>query len=133
VQVGPLLGDDPALPGQSLAHLHPGLVAVQAVELGAGPGDPAGLVHDRRHRQPVPAADLEVVRVVRRGDLERAGAEARVDVLVGHDLDHASDQRQLDLATDQVRVALVVGVHGDRGVTQHRLDAGGGHHDRVVA
>jgi hypothetical protein len=35
----------------------------------------------------VPAADLEVIGVVRRGDLDRAGAELRVDVLVGHHRD----------------------------------------------
>ena len=34
---------------------------------------------------------------------------------------------------DQVPVALVVGVHGDRGVAEHRLGPGGGDHDRVVA
>ncbi len=33
------------------------------------------------------------------------------------------------MLADQVPVALVVGVHGDRGVTQHRLDPGGGDHD----
>ena len=54
-----------------------------------GPGAvmTAALVHDRRHRQVVAAADLEVVRVVRRRHLHRAGAEGRVDVLVGDDRD----------------------------------------------
>ena len=62
-----------------LARLEP----VQAVEWRTAVGDDAGLVHDRRHRQAVPATDLEVVRVVRRGDLECARAECRVDVVVG--------------------------------------------------
>ena len=51
-----------------------------------------------RHRQVVPPADLEVVRVVRRGHLDRAGAERRVDVVVGDDRDAPAGQRQLDLA-----------------------------------
>ena len=96
-------------------------------------GDHAALVHDGQVRQVVALADLEVVRVVRRGHLDRAGAERRVDVLVGDDRDAAAGQRQLDLGADQVPVALVVGVHGDRGVAEHRLGPGGGDHDRVVA
>ena len=84
-------------------------------------------------RQVVPLADLEVVRVVRRGHLHRAGAERRVDVLVGDDRDAPAGERQLDLGADQVLVALVVGVHGDGGVAEHRLGPGGGDHDRVVA
>ena len=118
---------------QRLAHRDPGLEAVHAVELGAGVGDPPGLVHDRRHRQVVPAADLEVVRVVRRGDLDRAGAELGSTCSSATTGIMRPDQRQLDLAADQVRVALVVGVHGDRGVAEHRLDPGGGHDDGVVA
>ena len=86
-----------------------------------------------RRGQVVPLADLEVVRVVRRGHLDRAGAERRVDVLVGDDRDPPAGQRQLDLGADQVLVALVVGVHRHRGVAEHRLGPGGGDHDRVVA
>ena len=83
--------------------------------------------------QVVPLADLEVVRVVRRGHLDRAGAERRVDVLVGDDRDAPAGQRQLDLGADQVPVPLVVRVHGHRGVAEHRLGPGGGHHDRVAS
>ena len=41
VQVGALLGDDPAVLGQRLAHRVARLEAVQSVELGSGVGDPA--------------------------------------------------------------------------------------------
>ena len=51
--------------------------------------------------------------------------------LVGEDRDPAPDQRQLDLAADQVPVTLVVRMHDDGGVAQHRLDPRGGHDDRV--
>ena len=127
-----LLGDDPALRPQRLLDRRARREPVEAVELGAAARDAAGLVHDRRHRQAVPSPDLEVVGVVRRGDLERPGAERGVDVLVGHDRDHAPDQRQLDLPADEVPVALVVGVDGDGGVAEHRLDPGGGDDDAVL-
>ena len=69
------------------------------------------------------AADLEVVGVVAGGDLQRPGAELGVDVLVGDDRQAAADQRQHAVLPDQVAVALVVRVDGDRGVGQHRLRA----------
>ena len=133
VQVGALLGDDPALRAQLLAHGLASREPVHPVEAGAAAADDGALVEDRGHRQAVPAADLEVVGVVRRRHLHRARAERRVDVGVGDHRDRAPDDRQLDPAADEVRVALVVGVHGDAGVTQHRLHARGGDDDRVLA
>ena len=133
VPVRALLRDDAALRAQRLADGDARLEPVHAVELGARAGDDARLVHDRRHRQAVPAADLEVVGVVRGGHLDRAGAERRVDVVVGEDRDSPADHRQLDVAADQVPVAVVVRVHDDGGVAQHRLDARGRDDDRVVA
>src|ERR671915_294708 len=50
---------------------------------------------DRHHLvEPVAAADLEVGRVVAGGDLERAGAELGIYVLVGHDRQPAAHQRE---------------------------------------
>ena len=73
------------------------------------------------------------------GDLERAGAELDVNVVVGNDRQPASDQGQNAVLTDQVAVALVLRIHGDRGVGHHRLrtDGGDGQHpvaslDRVI-
>jgi hypothetical protein len=132
VQVRPDLVHDPALFAQRRDHRGPGLEPVQALER-AVRGDPAVLVHDRDAGQVVPAADLEVVRVVRRGDLDRAGAEFRVHMLVGHDRDPPVRQRQLDLPADQVRVPGVIRVHRHRGVAQHGFRPGGGDHDRLVA
>ena len=56
------------------------------------------------------AADLEVVGIVTGRDLERAGAELGIDVLVGDDRQPALDQRQDRVPADDVRVALVVRV-----------------------
>jgi hypothetical protein len=77
----------------------------------------------------VPAPDLEVVGVVPGSDLERARAEVAPDVVVGDDRHLAPDERHHGAAADEVAVALVVGMHSDRGVAEHCLDPGGGHHD----
>ena len=132
VHVGADLGHDPAVLAQRGDHGGPGLEPVEALEGPVG-RDPPVLVQDRDGGQPVAAADLEVVRVVRRGDLDRAGAEIRVHVRVRDHRDAPGRQRQPHLAADQVGVAGVVGVDRHRGVAQHGLGAGGGHHDAVVA
>ncbi len=132
VRVRALLGDDAALVAHGLDDGGPGLEAVEPPLERAGDGDDGPLVHDREHVEPVPLPDGEVVRVVGRGDLDRAGAELRVDVGVGDDRDAPVGQRQLDPLADEVGVARVVGVDGDGGVTEHRLDAGGGHDDGLV-
>ena len=100
---------------------------------------PAVLVHQpvlADHRdllEAVPAADLEVVGVVAGGDLQRAGAELGIDVVVGDDRQAAADERQHAVAADEVAVALVVGMDGDRGVGEHRLRAHGGDGEHPVA
>lgn len=133
VAVGPLLGDHAALFGEAFAHLHPGFEAVHAVEFGSGVGDLAGLVHDGRHRQVVPQAEFEVVGVVRGCDLHCAGTEFGVDVVVGDDRDLAAGDRVVERGADQVPVALVLGVHRDRGIAEHGLHPGGGdNHMRLI-
>ena len=49
---------------------------------------------DIDERQLVAAADLEIVEVVRRGDLHGARALLRVGIFVGDDRDAAADERQ---------------------------------------
>ena len=69
----------------------------------------------------VPLADLEIVEVVRGRDLDRAGALFRIGIFVGDDRDQTPDQRQANMPADQMLIARVVGVDGDRGVAEHRL------------
>ena len=68
----------------------------------------------------VPPSDLEVVRVVRRSHLQRAGPDRGVDVLVGDDGHLALDQRDDRAPADQLPVTLVAGVHRDRRVAEQR-------------
>jgi hypothetical protein len=53
------------------------------------------------HREIVAAADLEVVEVVGRRHLDRAGPGFGIGVVVGDDGDAAADQRQDDVAADE--------------------------------
>ena len=122
------------------------LVAVEAVEVGELVGracalpeggvvlerDPGAGVHDVDRGEAGALADLPVVEVVGRGDLDRAGALLGVGVGVGDDRDAPPDQRQADGLADEVGVARIVGVDGDAGVAEHGLGAGGGD-DEVVA
>ena len=73
-----------------------------ALRTGAGGIDDAGFVEDVDPVQAVAQADLEVVEVVGRGDLDHAGAELQVHIIVGDDRDLAVDQRQEHLFADQV-------------------------------
>ena len=121
-----------------LLHVRHDLLArVEAVEpavflrrLVVQPGE---LVEDADGFEIVAAADLEIVEVVRRGDLDRARALLRIGIFVGHDRDPAADQRQHGVLADQVLPLGIVGMHGNAGVAQHGLGPGGRHDDVLVA
>ena len=83
-------------------------------------------VHDVDRGQAVPLAYLKVVVVVARGDLQRAGAELGGDGLVGDDGDDAPQDGEDGTAAHEVRVPLVVGVDGHRGVAEQGLGPRGG-------
>ncbi len=132
VQIRSFFFDNAALSPQCRKHGRPGFEPVETFE-GAARGDDAALVHDRQAGQVVPAADLEVVGIVRRCHLHRAGAELGIDVRIGHDRDLAAGQRQLDRLANKVGVARVVRMHSDGGVAEHRFNPRGGHdHGRVA-
>ena len=89
----------------------------EPVEPAIGRGDrvvePAAAVEDRHERQAVPTADLEIVEIVGRGDLDRPRALLGIAVRIGHDRQPAADERQDGIGADQIRVALVMRMHGD--------------------
>ncbi len=90
------------------------------------------LGQDVDHRQIVALADLEVVEIVRRGDLHRAGALFRIGMFVADDRDQAAHQRQTDLFADQMLQLFVFGMHRHRGIAQHGLGPCRGHGDELV-
>ena len=133
VRVG-LRAHEPALLAQRGHHRLARLQRGEAGEaLAGGLGHAAVLADDDDLLEPVRAADLEVVRVVPGRDLQRARAELRLHVGVGDDGQPAADERQLRRLPHEPRVALVVGMDGDRRVGQHRLRAHRGDRERPVA
>ena len=80
-------------------------------------------VEDADLRQVVATADFEVVEIMRRRDLHRAGTLFRVGIIISDDRNPATDQRQDDVLADQRHIALVVRIHRDGGVTEHGLGA----------
>ena len=57
---------------------------------------------------------LKVVEVVSRGNFNRAGTFFRISVLVRHDGDGTINNRQHDVLADQIRIALVLRMNGNR-------------------
>ncbi len=108
-----------------------GSEAVHPLVLVACGVDDPRFVEDIDLVQSVAQADLEVVEVVGRGDLDHTGSELAVNVVVGHHRDLAVDQRQEHLLAHQVGVAFVLGMHRHRRVPQHGFRAGGGHDDEA--
>ena len=72
-------------------------------------------------RQVMAFADLEVVEVVRRRDLDRARSLLGIGVVVADDRNPAPDQRQDHMLADQVPDAFVVRMDRNGGVAEHRL------------
>ena len=81
-------------------------------------------IEDVDQFETVPPADLEIVEIMRRRDLDRAAAHFGVGVLVGDDRNQASDQRQPHRLTDELGIARILGMDRHPGVPEHRLRAG---------
>ena len=124
VPVGLLLLEQVAL-ARPLEHALPGLVLGQAGELAGLLVHPPVEPDDRQLGELVGAADLEVERIVAGRDLEGAGAELRLDALVRDHRHAARDERDDHVLADEVPVALVVGMDGDRDVGEDRGRADG--------
>ena len=79
------------------------------------------VVHARDHLKSVPLSDLEVVRVVGRGDLDRAGPLFGIGIFVRDDRDLSSHHRQDDRLSDEVLISFVIRMHRDRDISEHGL------------
>ena len=86
-------------------------------------------IEDVDHLQPMAPADLEIVEVMGRRDLDRAAAGLGIGIIVGDDGDQPVHQRQAHHLADQRLVALVLGMDRHGGVAQHGLGPGGGNDD----
>ena len=90
-------------------------------------------VHDVDQGQAMTLPDFVIVEVMRGRNLDAAAAEGGVDVGVADDGNFARGERQADAAADQMPIALIVGMHGNRGVAQHGLRPGGRDDQKTVA
>ena len=77
--------------------------------------------------------DFVVVAVVGRGDLQRAGAEFPLHMVIKDHGNRPAGERQGDADGVQMLVAFVLGMDGHGGVAQHGFRPGGGHHHRARA
>ena len=100
------------------------LIAVHTLVLAAVCVDGRVLVEHEDLLEVVALTHLEVVRVVARRNLDAAGAELHVDVLVAEDRDLTVHDREDAGLADQVLVALVVRVDRDAGIAHEGLRTG---------
>ena len=107
-----------------------GFEPIHACEVAAGKGDVSLGVDYHDGLEPVALADFEVEWIVRWGHLHGARAELGVYAFVGHDRNLAVHQRQHHGLADHAGISLVAGVHGNPGVTEHRLGPGRRNGDR---
>ena len=107
------------------------VVLCEAGEIAGVVVHPAVRADDGQLRKPVVPADLVVERIVPRGHLQRAGPELALDPFVGDHRDTPLDERDDDLLPDEPSVAVVVGMHRNCHVGEHRRRPHGG--DRDVA
>ena len=125
-----LRADQEAAALQILQNFLPRLEAVQPLVWAGVLVHLRDFVHHLDLRQVVAQPGLEVVGIMRRRDLHRAGAELGIGQdVVGDDRDLAVHQRQQYVLAMQMPIALVAGVHGNRGIAQHRLGTRGGDDD----
>src|SRR5215216_7062747 len=106
-------------PVQFLHDRLAGLLATHALEGATGDVDRPVWVHDVDGVEAESAPYLEVVGVMRRGDLEDTCTEFGIYVLVGEDLYLPLDEWHHDPASDKVTVPRILGVDDERHVAEH--------------
>ena len=109
------------------------LVTRHAGELAVALDDHRVLVKDVDLRQVVSLTHSVVVGVVSRRDLNEAGTEVGVDVVVGEDGNLAVDDRQHDGLAHEGGLLGVLRGDGNARIAEHGLGARGGNDDVVLA
>ena len=76
---------------------------------------------DVDQRQAVALSDFVVVEIVGGRDLDATRAKGRVDIGIRNDRNFPTTERQRDALPDEMTKALILRMHCDRGVPQHRF------------
>ena len=111
---------------QFLHDLLSGFVPVKSRVFAAVLVNGGVVVHDVDLGKTVALAHLEVVGVVGRRDLNNAGTEFHIHVLVFHHRDRFPYDRKIDLPSVEIGISLVLRVYGHRRISQHSLRSRGG-------
>jgi hypothetical protein len=69
----------------------------------------------------VPETDLKVIRIMRGCNLDDARPEILLDVGIGNNRNLFADERQNYRLSDQMRISLIVRMHGDGRISEKRL------------
>ena len=85
------------------------------------------------YRQVVPLADVVIIEVMGRRNLDAACAELRIDIVIGDDRNTAANDRQNNFLSDEILVALIVRMHRNGTIAQHRLGPRCGDNKMTVA
>ena len=118
---------------QFLYHDLAGFVAIHACVLAAILIDGCVVIQNINLRQVMTLSYLEIVGVVRRGNLNHAGTELLIYVCVGDDRNLAAYQRQDHGLTYDIFIALVVRIHSQGAVAKQCLRSGGSDLHELVA
>ena len=115
-----------SLPRKLLHNGLSGRIPVHSAVRAAVLVDGGVVVHHIDHRQAVTFSHFKVVGVMGGGNLHHAGAEFPVHVSIRHHRNHPVHDGQHHALPDQVAVPLILGMYGNRGITQHGFRTGGG-------
>ena len=83
------------------------------------------------HAEIVTFTQSIIIEVVAGGDLDAAGAEFRVDVVIGDDGYPSIAKRKQDFLADQMLISLIGWIHRDGGISQHGLWSSSGNHENL--
>ena len=109
------------------------VVLVNALVFAAEAVDIAAVIKHADYGQDVALGHLKVVRVVRGRDLDRTRAELHVHIFVRHNGYRPVHDGQYHIFAHQMRIAFVLGIHGDSGIAEHRFRPCGRHGDAFTA
>src|SRR4051794_1486593 len=111
----------------------PGLEPVEAGILARRRSHPGVFADHLHRRQTVSLPCLEVVGIMRRGNLHNTCSELRISHVVGYDWDLSTDKRQTDSCAVQVGVSFVIRVDHNGRVAEHGFRTSGRHGQMTFA
>ena len=106
-------------------QLFPAFIAVQScIGFARFRQHRAAIADHPDRRQTVALPHLKVVGIMGRRHFDRAGAERRIDILIGDNRQFPSDNRQDELAADHVCIAFIRRIDSHCGIAEDRLRSG---------